>query len=120
MTAPHEMLESARIRLDAARLLLNEGFYGDSLSRCYFAVLAAARTLLTRHGLDAATHHGVQMLLYRHFSGVIDTRLFARLWQEREAYDYRALTPDRAHAASRLEEAERFVARIAELLEETE
>lgn len=115
MTTAPRMLEHARLRLDAAELLLAQDYPGEAVSRCYFAVFAAAKAVLVRHGHEAFTHHGVQVLLYRHFGTVLDTRLFARLWQEREAYDYRGVTPEPAYVRQRLDEARRFVSQAAHL-----
>lgn len=90
-------MEHARLRLGAARLLFDEHLYGETLSRSYFAMFAAAKALLAAHGSEARGHKGVHHLLYKNYD--LDTALYHRAWTDREDYDYRLKQPDRSHAA---------------------
>lgn len=109
-------LEQARHRLEAARLLWEHDFYGESISRLYFAVLAAAHALFTAYGHPAKTHQGAHFLLYAHFSERIDAVLYHRLWVEREAYDYELRRPGQEHVRRRLDEAKGFIDTVARLI----
>lgn len=53
--------------LAAAETLLGSGHPADSISRSYYAMLAAARALLLTEGLESRTHGGVGSLLNLHF-----------------------------------------------------
>ena len=46
-------------RLDAARILCDEGHYEDSINRAYYAMYLAALALLRRKGVEAKTHTGL-------------------------------------------------------------
>ncbi|KQC14202.1 MAG: hypothetical protein APR63_14885 [Desulfuromonas sp. SDB] len=49
-------LENAREKLDAAKDLLDNKHYKDSVSRSYYAIFTAARALLATKKLDSAKH----------------------------------------------------------------
>ena len=48
--------------LGAARICHDGGFYADAISRSYYAVLHAAKSVLRLHGVDASNHMGVANL----------------------------------------------------------
>lgn len=52
-------LESAKERLNSARILLECGSYKDSIGRSYYAMFTAVRALLARDGIDYSKHTGV-------------------------------------------------------------
>jgi uncharacterized protein (UPF0332 family) len=110
--SPEVWMEHAQLRLEAARLLFQEAFYGEALSRLYFSVFAASKALLATHAIEASTHAGVHTLLYRHFADTVDTRLYNALQDDRNNNDYRLRIPDRAYAQKRLEQATAFTAGI--------
>lgn len=60
-------LSKAMEKLKAARLLLDNADYSDSVSRSYYAVFTAARALLALKGLDSKKHSGVISLFNQHF-----------------------------------------------------
>lgn len=45
------LMEKAVRKLEAARTLCEHGFYGDAVSRAYYAMFFAARALLTEEHL---------------------------------------------------------------------
>lgn len=51
--------DSARERLDSAKLLLDDGKYKDSISRSYYAMFTSVRALLAKEGIDFARHSSV-------------------------------------------------------------
>lgn len=117
MISERVWMENARLRLESARLLLDQGLYGESISRLYFAVFAAARALLVSRDLIARTHSGIHYMLYAEFSKQqVDATLYHRLWAEREAYDYELRIPNQSHIQRRYVEAEQFIGMIASIL----
>ncbi len=57
-----EHLGKADSRLRAAKLLLENGFYEDAVSRAYYCMFHAARAALLRLGLSPKTHKGTVTL----------------------------------------------------------
>ena len=56
MSAVLDRLQTARQRLDAARLLQRHEFGADAMNRLYFGVLESARALLLLRDLTPKTH----------------------------------------------------------------
>lgn len=52
-------LESARERLNSAKILLISGSYKDSIGRSYYAMFTAVRALLAKDAVDYSKHAGV-------------------------------------------------------------
>ncbi|MCD7883060.1 MAG: HEPN domain-containing protein [Lachnospiraceae bacterium] len=52
-------MESAEEHLRASKLLLDAGFFKDSIGRSYYAMFAATRALLALEGKDFSKHAGV-------------------------------------------------------------
>jgi uncharacterized protein (UPF0332 family) len=59
-------LESAREKLTAAKDLLENKHYKDSVSRSYYAIFTAARALLATRQLDSSKHSGVISFFNQH------------------------------------------------------
>jgi len=81
-------------RLESARELLKLGNYRDSISRSYYAILDAARTLLFSKGHFAKTHAGVITLFSLKFvkTKVVAAkyiRIFKEVEKARLEADYR-------------------------------
>jgi len=81
--------------LAAAEALVGLGLAPDAASRAYYAAFHAAWALLFSTGVEPGTHHGVQVLLARHF--VRPGRLSADHYKHlleleglREAADYQS------------------------------
>jgi uncharacterized protein (UPF0332 family) len=51
--------DSAVEKLQAARLLMENGFFKDSISRSYYAIFSGARSLLALKEFDSAKHSGI-------------------------------------------------------------
>ena len=56
----------AKRRLEAARLLLENDFIDDTLSKSYYAIFAAANAMLASKGLHSKKHSGVIKLFSLH------------------------------------------------------
>lgn len=72
MSEPEDRIQSARRRLEAARLLLRHRYEPDAMSRLYFSVLESARSLLLLRDLEPKTHKGIGMKLGQHFREQVD------------------------------------------------
>lgn len=112
---------SARDRLRAARAAAEGGFAAVAVSAAYYAVLYAARALLSEAELNAKTHAGTWSLFAEQFvaRGEFDRDLYAsarRLQEVRERADYDAADPTPEEATAAVSDATRFVAAVEELL----
>jgi uncharacterized protein (UPF0332 family) len=64
MTDPDD-LRRARRSLEAADLLVSNGFSADAVGRAYYAAFHAAQAALAHIGASAATHRGVHAQMHR-------------------------------------------------------
>lgn len=111
-------LESAREKLTAAKDLLENKHYKDSVSRSYYAIFTAARALLATRQLDSSKHSGVIALFNQHFvkTGVIckDASKWlerAKLYREQADYgDFYIVSLDEAEA--QIKSAKQFIEEV--------
>jgi len=111
-------LEKAQTKLAAAKLLLDEKLYEDSLSRSYYAMFTAARALLATAKMDSSKHSGVISLFNQHFvkTGIVEKqsgRMLMDAKDSREKSDYGdhvAIEED--DAKNQYEQAKKFVEHI--------
>ena len=129
MTAEDVRLLLAQRELDeavrdwaAAQLLAGQQFFRQAVTRMYFAAFHAAQGLLAVHGIDAATHEGVQRLIGLHFivPGLLPKeagRALSSLLARRHEADYRLLVDvdDSVWHAARADGAT-FIAAVAKHL----
>jgi uncharacterized protein len=59
--------EMAVEKLEAAKILKENGFFRDSISRSYYAIFTGARSLLAIKKKDSAKHSGIISLFNRYF-----------------------------------------------------
>ncbi|OAT82378.1 HEPN domain-containing protein [Desulfotomaculum copahuensis] len=115
-------LKKAREHLKSAEILLNNGIYGDSLSRSYYAVFTAVRALLATKQLDSKKHSGVISLFNQHFvkPGIVDRSMGKELSKarvRRESSDYTDFyLVNKEEAVSQLETAKKFILAIESTL----
>ena len=115
--------ERATEGLGAARTLVVNGYNKDAVSRCYYAMLHAAKAGLIAKGIDAETHRGVSAMFGKHLvtTGEVDGeqgRNLRRAAAAREDADYRAhANVTREQAQREVERAERFLNAIQKHLE---
>jgi len=121
LLAQREFDEAAR-DWAAAHLLASQRFYRQAVTRVYFAGFHAAQGLLAAHGIEAATHEGVQRLIGLHFvvPGLLPKetgRAMSSLLARRHEADYRLLVDvdESTWAAARADGAT-FLAAIREHL----
>ena len=63
--------------LGAAVSCSRDGFFSDSVSRCYYAILHTAKAVLQTQGISAASHADVKRLFGLH---VVQTKLVEPEW----------------------------------------
>jgi len=117
-------LNRAYKNLEVAKSLFVNQFYDDSVSKSYYAIFFAAKTLLLTKNLDPKKHSGVISFFNRDFvktkeveRELADILKFAR--KERISADYDefySASPEEAHL--QLENAEKFLQRVKGILQE--
>lgn len=60
-------LERAETNLQAAKDLIEKGYYDIAAARAYYSAFYAASALLLNAGLDTSKHSGVIALIHQHF-----------------------------------------------------
>jgi uncharacterized protein (UPF0332 family) len=118
-------LENAHEKIAAAKDLLNNKHYKDSVSRSYYAIFTAARALLAIKKLDSAKHSGVISLFNQHFvkSGLIykeASKLLerAKLYREQADYgDFFIISHQEAEA--QIKSAMQFIKEVEGVVEKT-
>jgi len=88
-----EELERANEAKEAAKLLFDNGFLKDAVSKLYYSLLYAIRALLLTKGLEPKSHEGALRLFGLHFvkEGIFETKyshIFSKLMKYREEADY--------------------------------
>ncbi len=124
MNETQRWMQSARLRLEAARSLHEQGLHRDSINRCFFAAYHAVLALLAREELDARSYAGGFHLLNLHFvkMGRLPrrcSRLLHRLQDHRHQADYTLMDYDAPTVARYLEYASEVVEHIASVLSES-
>ena len=108
-------IEKGKEKLDAAKVLLREGFIDDAISRAYYGVFHAASAVLLAEGITVDSHSGLKTMFGLRLikPGKIDQkygRWLNRLKDERENGDYDIFTSfDREDAENSITEAEEFI-----------
>lgn len=119
ITNSHDELESARI-------LYREHKYRQALSRAYYAIFYAATAILTTKHIRRAKHSGVQsafgqFLVKPHLIEEEYGSIYARVREARELSDYeRGFVPLAEFTLAKIEDTEKFVARIEKYLVDAE
>jgi uncharacterized protein (UPF0332 family) len=113
-------MRRARQALEVAQGNLENGYWADALSKCYYAMFYAASALVRTTDFRATKHSAVIAAVGEHFAkpGLIDRRLHRLLidmFDERQIADYEvmlSITEERARAG--LSAAEKFVNAVEE------
>ena len=124
MSAEMVLAEWRRVQecLGSAWICHSGGFYADSISRAYYAVLHAAKAVLQISEIDPDTHKGLRNLFGLHIVrvGLLEpewSALIAQLNALRQDADYTVKRIfDESDARSACQSAEAFVNRIRRLL----
>ena len=118
------LLKDARESLEAARILLEKGFYRDAISRAHYAMFYVASALLRARGIVTKSHRGVIAKFGLEF---VDTGMVERCYAKalslaetsREKADYDpTYRPREEEAEAIVGDAERFIERIEKALRE--
>lgn len=118
------LLDLAHESLDAAHILLQEGFAPQAASEAYYAMHRVARALLLSRGVITKTHRGTADQLWTEFveDGTLEEEHVEKLREAmrlREDADYGTVDrPDAETAARVIEDAEGFVERAEGILGE--
>jgi uncharacterized protein (UPF0332 family) len=88
-----EELERVIEAKKAARLLFDNGFLKDAVSKLYYSLLYAMRALLLTKGLEPKSHEGALRLYGLHFvkGGIFEAQyshIFSKLMKYKEEADY--------------------------------
>jgi len=119
-------LERARKSLLAAKLLLENDLFSDSVSRSYYAVLHSAKAALYMNGVESKTHEGVRKMFGLHLvkTGKIKIEkefsdILTEEQEDRTISDYEVeIEINEERAKHRFDEAVKFVERIERYIRE--
>lgn len=86
-------LDSAKEKLESAKILLDNGNLKDSISRSYYAMFTSVRALLARDGVDFSKHAGVIAYFQKEYikTGILDvkySKYISQAFQVRNNADY--------------------------------
>jgi len=115
-------LQQACRALDSAASSLEHGFYATAINRAYYAIFYAASGLPLTKGISRSKHTGVIAAFREHFvkSGLIEAEysdLYGDAMDARVGSDCDVtFESDLVTAQERLEDANRFVDRVAAFL----
>jgi len=115
-------LDRARQDLHVAASNLQLSFYGDTVTRAYYAMFYAASALLVSKGIARSKHSGVHAAFGEHFvkTGLIEAeyaKMLGHAFDSRLDSDYdMSFTSDRTLAEEVWHDAQRFVERTEQYL----
>jgi len=118
------LMQRARRMLSTARLVFDHGDFASAVNRAYYAFFYAANAALSTRGLERHKHTGVLAEFRVQFvkTGLIEpeySAFYGDTMDARHAGDYDfTIQIEPGRAVSAIDEAERFVNRIAQFLEE--
>ena len=116
-------LDEAERRIDAAKILLNEGYYKDAVSRAYYSMYYASKALLSLKGIQTKTHEGLASKIGElAIKGVIEReygRILTKAKDMRGTADYGMYKEfSLEEVRSLIGDAERFLERIKRAIKE--
>ncbi|BDZ70603.1 HEPN domain-containing protein [Methanobacterium petrolearium] len=87
------LMSNAYKKLEVAKNLFSNGYYGDAVSRSYYAMFFAAKALLSKRSNYPRTHRGLISQFGREFvkTGEFNHKVFnilTRAQEDREEADY--------------------------------
>ncbi len=109
-----DLISRADRSLEAARLLIDNKYYSDAVSRAYYAMFYAATALLHSEGMSVSKHSAVIAQIGRHFAktGKIGVHLHKALidaFDERQSADYGGILFSSEDTESAYQAANEFV-----------
>lgn len=117
------LMARAEQGLNAARLLIDNGFLAEAVSRTYYAMFYAATALLHSEGIAVSKHSAVIAKVGLHFAktGRIPShlhRLLIDMFDERQAADYSGAGFTHEQAETAYKSADEFITAVRDYLEE--
>lgn len=118
MNRYEEMLKKARESIEAAKTLLERGFYGFALSRAYYTMFYCVEAILLTKDISVSKHSALIALFGREFvkTGEVPHRFFTHL---RTAFNLRQTADYSFVVDITEEEARENIRRAEEFLEFT-
>ena len=118
------LIGEAESKLDSAKILYENGRYSDAISRAYYSMHYSPRALLSTRNIFPKTHKGIIARFGLDFvkKGIIEEyhiKAMSTARENRERADY-GIGYDftKEEAESIIEDAERFLERIKEAIED--
>jgi len=107
-------LDEAERRIGASKILLNEGYYEDAVSRAYYSMYYASKALLSMKKIQTKTHRGlISKIRELAIEGVIEVeygKYLAKAEDKREIADYGMYNEfSMEEVRTLIEDAERFL-----------
>jgi uncharacterized protein (UPF0332 family) len=117
-----ELLEKAERSLDAAEILLKQGYYDFAISRSYYAMFYSAQAILLTKDVRRTKHSGIIAAFNELFvhAGQLPHEFFIALrdaFEDRAEGDYGLSVISEEQATLGLAEARKFVAEIGKRLD---
>ena len=118
------LIEEAESKLRAAKILFENGEYGDAISRAYYSMHYSARALLSLKNIYPRTHKGVIAQLGLEFvkEGFIEDyylKAMSTARESREMADYGiGYNFTKEEAEQIIEDADRFIERVKKAIED--
>ena len=119
-------LESAKEKLNSAKLLLHNGNFKDSIGRSYYAMFTSVPALLAKDGVDFSKHAGVISYFQKEYikSGLVNvkySKYISQAFQIRNNVDYADFfIVSKSDAEEQYQKAEEFCRMIESYLEKVE
>lgn len=119
-------IEKAKETLNAARLLINQGYYTSAVNRLYYACFYIVNAMFLDDGVSAKSHNGVRALLGKNY--ILTKRLpvkmgeiFNDMFENRQSGDYDDIFDFEKQKTEELfDDASYFVHTIIQLLNNKE
>jgi len=117
------LLKTAYEKVEASKILFENKFYADSVSRAYYAMFFAARALLSLKNIYPRTHRGVLAQLGLEFitKGYLDkisAKALSTAMEDREDADYGILSEiTKEESKQIIEDTKRFIGNIEKAIE---
>ena len=118
-----EELDTAKKRLEAAKLLFEKDMLEDAVNRAYYAFFHAAKAMLNALGHDAKTHSGLisEFGLRIIKTGMLDKKFgqfFRKAFEMRESSDYEiGITFGKEEVQTLIKNAEEFLKKAREFVD---
>lgn len=124
-TETQRYMERAQRDLQATQSNLEQGFHEVAISRAYYAMFYAASALLASKGIARSKHSGVVSAFGEHFvkTGIFEStyaKMLGQAFDSRLDSDYNIVfTPEQALVEAIQQDAQRFVQRAEQYLQQT-